>query len=110
MTTPCSTANQPFATKPAWPMLPTENVACGQSPSTNSTPRTRKTMIVATLIEASQNSVSPNERAEVMFDAVSSSIRISENTHCGTPGIQVTRIFAPATASKATTPTQKYQY
>src|SRR3954452_16762787 len=91
-------------------MLPTEKCAPGQSPSTNRVPSSRNTTMVATLIDANQNSVSPNERADARFVAVSSSISPSEKTHCGTPGIQPWRIFAPATASNATTPTQKYQY
>ena len=66
-------------------------------------------MIVATLMPANQNSNSPNEATEKRLVAVISAIRISENTHSGTSGNQCRRISPPATASKPTTMTQKYQ-
>ncbi len=42
--------------------------------------------------------------------AVSTTITISAQAHWGTPGIQFSRIAAPAVASTASTTTQKNQY
>jgi hypothetical protein len=65
-------------------------------------------MMVTTLIEASQNSVSPNDLAESRLLAVSRSIRPSASAQSGA-GSHPLRMRPPTTASKATTPTQKYQ-
>ncbi len=62
--------------------------------------------MVMTLMEANQNSVSPNDRTETRFVAVSSNINTSEMSHCGTTATKGFSNPAPATASKATTPTQ----
>ena len=66
-------------------------------------------MIVATLIEANQNSNSPYARTDHMLVAVIRIVRTSAISHNG-PSIQRCRMLAPATASKPTTMTQKYQY
>ena len=81
----------------------------GHSPSTNRLPSTRKTTIAATLMPANQNSNSPNEETENRLVAVISVIRTSDSSHSGHVGIQNCRTLAPATASKPTTITQKYQ-
>ena len=82
----------------------------GHRPSTNSPPRTRNTTIAATLMPANQNSNSPNDLTENRLVAVISSISTRDSTHSGMPGIQNWITLAPATASKPTTMTQKYQY
>jgi hypothetical protein len=66
-------------------------------------------MIVATLIEANQNSNSPYARTDPRLVAVIRIVRTSAISHSG-PSIQRCRTAAPATASKPTTITQKYQY
>ena len=66
-------------------------------------------MIAATLMPANQYSNSPYEPTENRLVAVISTIRTSDSTHSGASNQKV-RIFAPATASKPTTITQKYQY
>ena len=65
-------------------------------------------MIANTLMPANQYSNSPYEPTENRFVAVISTIRISDRIHSGASNQNV-RIFAPATASKPTTITQKYQ-
>ena len=82
----------------------------GHRPSTNRPPSTRNTTIAATLIPANQNSNSPNDLTENRLVAVISSIRTNDSTQSGMAGIQNWITFAPATASKPTTITQKYQY
>ena len=67
------------------------------------------TMIAATLIEANQNSNSPNERTDHRFVSVSRLISTKLMTQIGIPGSQFWRISAPATASTASTIAQKYQ-
>ena len=67
-----------------------------------------KKMIAATLIPANQNSNSPNDDTEIRLVAVISVIRTNAEIHRGT-SIQYWMILAPATASKPTTMTQKYQ-
>ena len=66
-------------------------------------------MIVATLIEANQNSNSPYARTDHRLVAVIRIVRTSAISHSG-PSSQRCRMLAPATASKPTTMTQKYQY
>src|SRR6478609_715047 len=82
----------------------------GQIPRTKHPPSTMNTMIAATLIPANQNSNSPNEDTENRLVAVISTIRNSERIHSGMPGNQNWMTLAPATASKPTIITQKYQY
>src|ERR1700691_5519649 len=67
-------------------------------------------MIAATLIEASQNSNSPNERTDTRFVTVSISSSARLSSQAGSLGNQKRTRPAPATASSATTITQKYQY
>ena len=61
------------------------------------------------MIPANQNSNSPNEDTENRLVAVINVIKINASSHSGMPGIQNWITFAPATASKPTTITQKYQ-
>src|SRR6478735_1152786 len=82
----------------------------GHTPRMKQVPKPMKTMMAATLIPANQNSNSPNDDTENKLVKVISDIRISEKTHNGTPGNQNWMTFAPATASKPTMITQKYQY
>ena len=66
-------------------------------------------MIANTLMPANQYSNSPYDPTENRFVAVIRTIRPSDRIHSGASNQKV-RIFAPATASKPTTMTQKYQY
>ncbi|MNN87083.1 hypothetical protein D3C81_2045880 [compost metagenome] len=67
-------------------------------------------MMATTLIEANQNSNSPNALTENRLRIVieTSSTRLID--HDGTSGSQKLTSLAPAMASSATTTTQKYQY
>src|SRR4051795_8432116 len=104
------TAPMPSGKKPPWAVrLPKSNDLWGQAPSTKSVPRARKTMIAATLIPANQNSNSPNEETENRLVAVMSAMSSNDINHRGA-SIQYCSTFAPATASKPITMTQKYQY
>ncbi len=67
-------------------------------------------MIAPTLIPANQNSNSPNDETEMRLVPVMRSMRTRLSTQVGTPGSQKLMTLAPATASKPTTMTQKYQY
>ena len=58
---------------------------------------------------ANQNSNSPNDLTENRLVAVIMTIKISDSTQSGMPGSQNWMTPAPATASKPTTITQKYQ-
>ena len=69
-----------------------------------------KATIAATLIDANQNSNSPNALTETRLVAVSAIISTSEDAQIGTPGSHSWMIAAPAAASTARTMTQKYQY
>ncbi len=66
-------------------------------------------MIAATLMPANQNSNSPKDETENRLVAVISSIKNSDMVHSGMSGNQNCNTSAPATASKPTTITQKYQ-
>ena len=103
-------APTPLGKKPPCAVRLLKSIALlGHSPNTNRLPRNRKTTIAATLIPANQNSNSPNEDTENRLVAVINVIKINASSHSGTPGIQNWITFAPATASKPTTITQKYQ-
>ena len=73
-------------------------------------PTHRNKTIAATLIEANQYSDSPHERTDSRFSSVNASMRLSVNSQGGACGNQNISRRAPATASSATTMTQKYQY
>ena len=62
----------------------------------------------ATLIPANQYSNSPKEETENRLVAVIATIRMSESSQSG-ESTQYWSTYAPATASKPTTITQKYQ-
>jgi hypothetical protein len=66
------------------------------------------TMMAATLIDANQNSNSPYDFTDIRLMKVINDSSTSPIIHTGA-GIQRCRIAAPATASTATTITQKYQ-
>ncbi len=66
--------------------------------------------MAATLMDANQNSNSPKLRTEIRLVMVKITISNKANTHEGTSGNQYCNSIAPATASSATTITQKYQY
>ena len=89
--------------------LGTENEAFGHSPRAKSVPSPRNTTITVTLMLASQNSTSPNERTEIRLVTVKTSSRITEASHTGMPGNHPLRMAPPTVASNAITPTQKYQ-
>src|SRR5580692_6327935 len=82
----------------------------GHRPSTYAPASIRKTTMAATLIEANQNSNSPYDLTEIKLVTVSNNIIDKLMTHEGSPGNQKRINPAPATASSATTMTQKYQY
>ena len=65
--------------------------------------------MAATLMPANQYSNSPYEPTEKRLVPVISIIRANAISHNGTSGSQNCATFAPATASKPTTTTQKYQ-
>src|SRR6478735_9333319 len=111
VTTPAVIASLPLGKNPPCAVrLLKSRSAFGQIPSTNSPPQTRKTMIAPTLIPANQNSNSPNDETEMRLVPVMRSMRTRLSTQVGTPGSQKLMTLAPATASKPTTMTQKYQY
>ncbi len=64
--------------------------------------------MAATLIDANQNSNSPNDFTDAMFVSVSNTIRISAQLHCGTSGIQRFMMTAPAVASMPRTMIQNH--
>ena len=111
VTTPAVTASSPLGKNPPCAVrLLKSRSALGQIPKTNRPPQTRKTMIAPTLIPANQNSNSPNDETEMRLVPVMRSMRTRLSTQVGTPGSQKLMTLAPATASKPTTMTQKYQY
>ena len=61
-------------------------------------------------MEANQNSNSPNDRTETRFVTVSNNSNARLIAQVGSSGNQKRTSPAPATASSATTMTQKYQY
>src|SRR5262249_59258856 len=81
-----------------------------QNPRMYASPTHRNTTMAATLIEANQNSASPQERTDSRLRRVNASMRPSVNTQGVAPGNQYINSPAPATASSATTMTQTYQY
>src|SRR6478672_8838417 len=110
VTTPAVTARPPLGKKPPCAVrLLKSRSAFGQMPRTKRPPQTRKTMIAATLIPANQNSNSPNDETEMRLVPVMRSMSTRLSTQVGTPGSQKLMTLAPATASKPTTMTQKYQ-
>src|SRR6478672_8442672 len=72
-------------------------------------PSRRKTTMAATLMPANQYSNSPYEPTENRLVPVISVISARATSHSGTSGSQNCTTLAPATASKPTTTTQKYQ-
>ena len=99
----------PLGKKPPWLVrLLTSKPWFGQIPTTYRVPRTRNAMIANTLIPANQYSNSPYDRTDTRLVAVISTIRPSDSSQSGASNQKV-MIFAPATASKPTTITQKYQ-
>src|SRR5579863_7186809 len=82
----------------------------GHMPSTYAPANTRNTTIAATLIDANQNSNSPNDLTDTRFVTVRDNNNARLMSHAGSFGSQKRTRSAPATASSATTMTQKYQY
>ena len=80
----------------------------GHSPARTARRGRGRRMIAATLIPANQNSNSP-KITENRFVAVISDISTSDSSQSGASS-QYWITLAPATASKPTTITQKYQY
>src|SRR4051794_27216574 len=103
-------APAPLGRNPPWSVrLLRSKPWSGQRPITNRVPSTRKAMMASTLMPANQYSNSPYEPTENRFVAVISVISARAKTQRGTSENQTRRISAPATASKPTTITQKYQ-
>ena len=78
-------------------------------PSSQPAPMRMNSRIAATLMEANQNSNSPNDLTDHRLVPVSAVMRMRLRSHIGMPGIQLRMISAPATASTARTIAQKYQ-
>ncbi len=112
-TTPVSTAPRPWGAKPPSTVRlasPGLGVSPSHRPSRKQAPSRMKAQIAAILIEDSQYSNSPNERADTALLSVRTTISARLSAHSGTDGSQASSRPAPATASTATTMTQKYQY
>ena len=102
-------APTPLGKNPPWLVrLLTSKPWFGQMPRTYRVPRTRNAMIANTLIPANQYSNSPYDPTDTRFVRVISTIRPSDSSQSGASNQNV-MILAPATASKPTTITQKYQ-
>src|SRR3984893_1143545 len=101
----------PFGAKPPCAVrLATPGETPGHRPRTKDTATAKNATIAATLIEANQNSNSPNDLTETRFVRVSKSSNAKLMNQAGSLGNQNRTSPAPATASSATTMTQKYQY
>src|SRR5208282_1578642 len=101
----------PFGAKPPCAVrLATLGATPGHRPRTYTPASIKKTAIAATLIEANQNSNSPYDLTEMRFVRVSNISNAKLMNHVGSFGNQKRTSPAPATASSATTMTQKYQY
>ena len=109
VTTPAVSAVAPFGRKPPWlhRLLKSRSLS-GHTPNTKRLPHTMKKMMAATLMPANQYSNLPNEATEKRLVAVMSTMSTRAEVQIGT-STQYWMIFAPATASKPTTMTQKYQ-
>src|SRR3954447_1972582 len=102
-------APTPFGRKPPWLVrLLKSRSWFGQMPRTYRVPRTRNTMIAKTLIPANQYSNSPYDPTDTRSVAGIRTISPNDSSHNGASNQNV-MILAPATASKPTTITQKYQ-
>ncbi len=102
---PAMTPPQPPGRKSRRLARPGESTP-GSRPTIAAPPSARKTTIAATLRPANQNSNSPKLRTSVRFTAVSTDMKTSTHSHCGTAGTQPEAIFAAPVASTAsTTPT-----
>ena len=66
------------------------------------TPTTRNTITVRTLIEANQNSLSPNALTDAQFSANRRLRKTADHNHDGTSGSQYFMTMAAATSSAAT--------
>src|ERR1700743_2512184 len=82
----------------------------GHRPTMQAAQTHRKTTMAATLMEANQYSASPHERTDSRFRTVNTSTSPRVTVQGGMCGNQKLSSLAPATASMATTITQKYQY
>src|ERR1700691_1363748 len=103
--------SMPFGAKPPCAVrLATLGATPGHRPRTYTPASIRNTTIAATLIDANQNSNSPNDLTETRFVTVSDNSNTRLMSHAGSLGSQKRTRPAPATASSATTMTQKYQY
>src|SRR5271169_1231191 len=101
----------PFGANPPWRVrFATLADTPGHKPKTYTPPTTKNATMAATLIDANQNSNSPNDLTDMRFVPVSSSSNTKLISQVGSPGNQKRTRPAPATASRATTMTQKYQY
>src|ERR1700730_19385725 len=102
--------SMPFGAKPPCAVrLATLGAAPGHRPRTKRPASIKKTVIAATLIEANQNSNSPNDLTEMRFVRVSSSITPKLMSHGGSLGNQKRLSPAPATVPLATTLPQSRQ-
>src|SRR5262249_30234943 len=110
-TAPVRTGPMPRGMNPPWAVRFAKPAPeAGHAPRMYATPTHRNTMMAATLMEANQYSTSPQDRTENRFNTENDSTRASVSIHGAPPGTASTSAGAPATASSATTMTQKYQY
>src|SRR5689334_21671157 len=109
--TPVRIAVQPNGAKP-WCAVRFETPGlCGlPTPSSQPAATMMNTTMAATLIDANQNSNSPYERADARFTAVSIAMSPSPICHTSSIGSHACAVFAPTSASNATTTTQNHQY
>src|ERR1700729_3518196 len=98
-------ANPPCAVR-----LPMLGAIPAHKPDTYAPATTKNKTIAATLMEANQNSNSPKDLTETKLVTVRDNNTVRLISHAGTVGSQNCTSAAPATASSATTMTQKYQY
>src|ERR687884_2384042 len=89
VTTAAVIPSTPCGRNPPWAVRLEKSIDLpGHRPSTYDTPRTRNTMIAATLMPANQNSNSPNDETENRLLRVIALMRTNEHNHSGMPGIQ----------------------
>ena len=107
---PARTAPGPLGMNPPLPIRLSRPGAGtpGMRPRMAATPKSRKSTIAATLMEANQNSNSPNDFTDPRLVSVSSTIRASAHTHWSMPGTQRCMIAAPAVASMPRTMIQNH--
>src|ERR1700722_17415820 len=105
------TGRMPLGAKPPRAVrLATLAAPPGHRPSTYAPAANRNATIAATLIEANQNSNSPNDLTDTRLVTVSDNSNTRLMSQVPSPGSQKRTREAPATAASATAKPQKSQY